>query len=58
MSVELRGAHKGGGAYSPPGRTLLYHGSLAESQTSTPSLLVCVCSKKYPRKGFVPLDSI
>ena len=44
---------RGWGRAYPPGRTLLSRGSLAEFQTSTPSLLVCVCSKKDPREGFV-----
>src|SRR3954471_8866810 len=53
-SVELRGAHEGGGAPTPhPGRTLLPRGRLVASLTSTPSLLDCVCSKKDPREGFV-----
>ena len=46
--VELRGAHEGGG------RALQPRGRLAEFQTSTPSLLDCVCSKKDHREGFIP----
>ena len=53
-SVELRGAHEGGGRAYPPGRALLPRGRLVASLTSTPSLLDCVCSKKDPREGFVP----
>ena len=53
-SVELRGAHEGGGAPGPPGRALLPRGRLAASLTSTPSLLDHVCSKKDPREGFIP----
>ena len=47
-SVELRGAHEGGG------RALLPRGHLAEFQTSTPSLLDCFRSKKDHREGFIP----
>ena len=32
----------------------LPHGHLVASLTSTPSLLDCVSSKKYPREGFIP----
>ena len=46
--VEPRGAHEGGG------RASLHHGRLVASLTSTPSLLDYVCSKNYPREGFVP----
>ena len=49
-SVELRGAHEGGG------RDLLPRGFLVAFLTSTPSLLDCVCSKNNPRKGFIPFD--
>ena len=49
-SVELRGAHEGGG------RALLPPGFLAASLTSTPSLLDFVCSKNDPREGFIPFD--
>ena len=47
-SVELRGAHEGGG------RALLPRGLLVAFQTSTPSLLVCFRSKKDYREGFIP----
>ena len=47
-SVELRGAHEGGG------RALLPRGRLVASLTSTPSLLVCFRSKKDHREGFIP----
>ena len=53
-SVELQGAHEGGGHAYPPGRALLPRGRLVASLTSTPSLLDCVRSKKDPREGFVP----
>ena len=36
------------------GRALLPRESFAEFQTSTPSLLDCVCSKKDPPEGFIP----
>ena len=49
-SVELRGAHEGGGRASLP------RGRLVASLTSTPSLLDCICSKKDPHGGFVPFD--
>ena len=52
-SVELRGAHEGGGVPTPLGRALLPRGFLAASLTSTPSLLDHVCSKKDPREGFI-----
>ena len=47
-SVELRGAHEGGG------RAALPRGRLAASLTSTPSLLDFVCSENDSRKGFIP----
>ncbi len=43
-SVELRGAHEGGGAPPPLGRASLPRGHLVSLLTSTPSLLDCVCS--------------
>ena len=46
--MELRGAHEGGG------RALLPRDRLAEFQTSTPSLMDCVCSKKDHCEGFIP----
>ena len=49
-SVELRGAHEGGGCATLP------RGRLVASLTSTPSLLDCVCSKNDPREGFIPFD--
>ena len=52
-SLELRGAHEGGGGPTP-GCALLPRGRLVASLTSTPSPLDCVCSKKDPREGFVP----
>ena len=54
-SVELRGAHDGGGRSYPPGRALLLHGRLVASLTPTASLLDCVCSKNDPREGFIPV---
>ena len=54
-SVELRGAHKGGGAH-PLGRALLPRGFLAASLTSTPTLLDCIFSKNDPCEGFIPFD--
>ena len=52
--MELRGAHEGGGHANPPGRALLPRGRLAEFQTSTPSLVDGVRSKKDHREGFIP----
>ena len=53
-SVELRGAHEGGG------RALLPRGRLTASLTSTPSLLDYVCSKKRSSRRFhsiwIPFD--
>ena len=49
-SVELRGAHEGGG------RALLPRGLLASFLTSTPSLLDHVCSKNNSPEGFIPFD--
>ena len=45
---------RGWGARLLPGRALLPRGRLAEFQTSTPSLLDCVSSKKDHREGFIP----
>ena len=45
---------RGWGARLPPGRALLPRGRLAEFQTSTPSLLDCLRSKKDHREGFIP----
>ena len=44
-SVELRGAHEGGGCAQGVGRASLACGHLEASLTSTPSLLDCFCSK-------------
>ena len=54
MSVELQGAHEGGGRAYPPGRALLPCGRLISFLASTPSLLDCVCSKNDPCEGFIP----
>ena len=52
-SVELRGAHEGGGA--PRGRhASLPRGLLASFLTSTPSPLDHVCSKYNSPEGFIP----
>ena len=55
-SVELRGAHKGGGrARGGGGRhASLPRGLLASFLTSTPSLLDHVCSKNNSAEGFIP----
>ena len=53
-SVELRGAHKGGGRAWPPGRAALPRGLLAASLTSTPSLPYCFLSKNNFSEGFIP----
>ena len=47
-SVELRGAHEGGGPAALP------RGRPVASLTSTPSLLDCVCSKNNSPEGFIP----
>ena len=47
-SVELRGAHEGGGC------AFLPRGLLASLLTSTPSLLDHVCSKNNSPEGFIP----
>ena len=52
-SVELRGAHEGGGAPTPLWRALLPRGRLGCFLMSTPSLLVCICSKKTAPEGFI-----
>ena len=57
-SVEPRGAHEGGGAPSPRGRAGHPHGCLACCLTSTPSLLVGICSKKILPKVSSRLDSV
>ena len=53
-SMELRGAHEGGGRAHPRGlgRGLLPRGFLAAFLTSTPSLLDCVCSKNRSSRRF------
>ena len=55
-SVELRGAHEGGGAPTPPWRASLPRGLLASFLTPTPSLLDHVCSKNNSPEGFIPFD--
>ena len=53
----VRGATRGPrgrGRALPLGRALLPCGCLADFQTSTPSLLDCVCSKKDHRESFIP----
>ena len=55
-SVELRGAHEGGGASGPPRGALLPRGHLTAFLTSTPSLLYDVCSKNNSPEGFIPFD--
>ena len=47
-SVELQGAHEGGGRASLP------RGLLASFLTSTPSSLDHVCSKNNSPEGFIP----
>ena len=49
-SVELRGAHEGGGAPTPLGAPSYFVASL----NYTPSLLDCICSKKDHPEGFIP----
>ena len=54
---SVRGATRGPrgrGARLPPGRSLLPRGLLISFLTSTPSLLVCVCSKNDSPEGFIP----
>ena len=61
-SIYRQKKYVGGAPWGPRGwgraypfrRALLPHGRLVEFQTSTPSLLDCVCSKKDPREGFIP----
>ena len=48
MSVELRGAHEGGG------RAPLPRGLLASFLTATPSLLDHVCYKNNSPEGLIP----
>ena len=53
-SVELRGAHEGGGARPGGRRASLPRGLLAAFLTSTPSPLDHVCSKNHSPEGFIP----
>ena len=53
-SVELRGAHKGGGRAQGGKCTSLPRGLLASFLTSTPSPLDHVCSKNNSPEGFIP----
>ena len=53
-SVELRGAHEGGGRAQGGRRVSLHRGLLASFLTSTPSPLDCVCSKNNSPEGFIP----
>ena len=55
-SIYRRKKYVGGAPWGPRGwgRALLPRGRLAEFQTSTLSLLDCVCSKKDHREGFIP----
>ena len=55
-SIYRRKKYVGGAPWGPRGwgRALLPRGRLAEFQTSTPSLLDCVCSRKDHREGFIP----
>ena len=54
MSVELRGAHEGGGAPRGGRRASLPRGLLVDFLTSTPSPLDHVCSKNHTLEGFIP----
>ena len=53
-SVELRGAHEGGGRAQGGRRASLPRGLLASFLTSTPSPLDHVCSKNHSPEGFIP----
>ena len=53
-SVELRGAHEGGGCAQGGRRASLPRGLLASFLTSTPSPLDHVCSKNNSPEGFIP----
>ena len=55
-SVELRGAHEGGGRAEGGRRASLPRGLLASFLTSTPSPLDHVCSKNNSPEGFIPFD--
>ena len=52
--VEPRGAHEGGERAHPLGCAGHPRGCLVCCLTSTPSLQVCICSKKISPKGFIP----
>ena len=54
-SIYRRKKYISGAPWGPRGWgcALLPRGRLTDFQTSTPGLLVCVCSKKDPREGFV-----
>ena len=54
-SVELRGAHEGGGAQGGR-RASLPRGLLVGCLTSTPSPLDHVFSKNHTPEGFIPFD--
>ena len=54
MSVELRGAHVGGGCTYPAGRARLSRGRLAEFQTLTPSLPDDILPENHAPEGFIP----
>ena len=62
MGIYRRKKYVGGATWSPRGWGRAYppwarplpRGSFADFQTCTPSLLGDVCSKKDPRKSFVP----
>src|SRR3990170_2416785 len=53
-SVELRGAHEGGGPAQGGRHTSLSRGLLASFLMSTPSPLDHICSKNNSPEGFVP----
>ena len=53
-SVELRGAHEGGGRAQGGRRASLPRGLLVDFLTSTPSPLDHVCSKNNSPEGFIP----
>ena len=53
-SVELRGAHEGGGRAQGGMRTSLPHGLLVDFLASTPSPLDCICSKNNFTEDFIP----
>ena len=55
-SVELRGAHEGGGRTQEGRRASLPCGLLASFLTSTPSPLDHVCLKNNSPEGFIPFD--